>query len=340
MDVADHGYIRRELAFREKPQCPIGEGLADVLCRTPDSNESRFIVPPEMGRGRTSRMQVGRSIEMCIYDMQLFHDVRLSGKTQGDAYILSFCMGEDMAWQETISGQAMELGKGTGMLCHAGEINEAGIYEMNRHYQAVKLSFHPMRFHEYFTDSSWEKRIFSNRFANYKYTSYMLPPEVHVLIAESLHCPYIGTMRTVYLEGKALELLATCVNTVTARGCGQKDCPPLSRTDVESIIRAKEILDESISLPVTITSIARRVCLNETKLKSGFKHIYGKPVYSYLLDKRLSVARVMLETRDITVSQAADFAGYGNGSSFSKAFYKKYGFYPSECAQAAKGKKT
>jgi AraC-like DNA-binding protein len=340
MDGADYGYIQRELALREKPQCPIGEGLADMLCRRPDRNESQFIVPPEMGRGRTSLVRLGNSIEMCFYDMQLFHDVCLSGRTQGDAYILSFCMGEDMAWRETISGQVMELGKGAGMLCHAGEINEAGIYEMNRHYQALKLSFHPARIHEYFADSPFEKRIFSNRFANYEYSSCMLPPEAHVLIAEALHCPYIGTLRAIYLEGKALELLAVCANAVTACTCWQNGWPPLSKTDVESILRAKEILDESIFCPVTITSLARRVCLNETKLKSGFKHIYGKPVYSYLLDKRLSAARVMLETQDITVSQAAHFAGYGSGSSFSKAFYKKYGFYPSECAQTAKNKKT
>lgn len=50
--------------------------------------------------------------------MKLCQDIQLSGKTQGDAYVLMFCLGEDMVWREANSRQTMELEKNSGVLYH------------------------------------------------------------------------------------------------------------------------------------------------------------------------------------------------------------------------------
>ena len=137
-----------------------------------------------------------------------------------------------------------------------------------------------------------------------------------------------------------MELIAVCMNAILTHNTRKIDQIELSRTDMESINQAKKILDNSVSSPISIAALARLVCLNESKLKSGFKHVYGSPVYTYLIDKRMEMARILLETEDISIAQVAEFVGYDSRSSFSKAFSKKYGFYPRDCTDTIKIKKT
>ena len=75
--------------------------------------------------------------------------------------------------------------------------------------------------------------------------------------------------------------------------------------------------------------LSKRVCLNEFKLKKGFKELFGVPVYTYVLDKRLELARDLLEKK-LYVSDVANLVGYGNMSHFAAAFRKKYGVNPSD----------
>jgi AraC-like DNA-binding protein len=107
----------------------------------------------------------------------------------------------------------------------------------------------------------------------------------------------------------------------------------LSKSDRESLLRAKEIVDNHISAPITLAKLSRMVYLNEYKLKTGFKALFGKPVYAYLLDKRMEYARLLLEKRALHVYEVAEMIGYSDSSSFSKAFFKRYGYRPVECIQ-------
>jgi AraC-like DNA-binding protein len=105
----------------------------------------------------------------------------------------------------------------------------------------------------------------------------------------------------------------------------------LSKSDRESLERAKEIVDKHISNPITLAKLSRMVYLNEYKLKIGFKALFGKPVYAYLLDKRMEYARLLLENRALHVYEVAEMTGYSDSSSFSKAFFKRYGYRPGMC---------
>ena len=330
-------YIKREFCSTNTLSCPICEGFSNVFSQISEMNENQFKIPSEWGFGGSKRITLGNSIEVCFNDMKLNRDTELSGRTQGDAYVLMFCLGEEMSWQETNTKQMITLKNSCGIISHVSDVKEMGFYEKNRHYQGVTISLHPNRFSNAFQDR--EKSVFPNKFANYEYAPFLLSPDARIIIAEMLHCGYKGRTKSLLLEGKVLELLASSIDTFTGQD-NQKVGPRLSRTDRESISKAKEILDASLSQTVTIAALARKVCLNESKLKSGFKHIYGKPVYTYLLDMRLETARILLETQHISVTQVADFVGYESGSSFSKAFHKRFGFYPSECALSTRFKKN
>lgn len=331
MDNQPFACLQREFYSSHKTYSLIGDGFTDILHPKNFSNEKCFHVPAEFGTGLSRRIPLGKSIEMCLHDMKPHRDIELSGKTQGDVYILMLCLGESVSWRETTSGKTMELEKDYGILYRAYNINETGIYHKDKHYQGVTLYLSPEIFDRYFDETEQGQNLFGNLYPNYAPAKYLLPPETRVILSEALRCDYTGSIKAMYLESKAVELVAACMNASLERESVRKAPVNLSRTDIESINQAKEILDSSLSVPVTISALSRSVLLNETKLKKGFRYIYGKPVYTYLLDKRMETARVLLETKDMSVTQVADFVGYGSSSSFSKAFTKKFGFHPSEC---------
>lgn len=61
-----------------------------------------------------------------------------------------------------------------------------------------------------------------------------------------------------------------------------------------------------------------------------FKEIIGDNIFSYLLKSRINQAKVLLYTKKISVSQAAEMTGFCNVYHFSKMFKKETGKTPSE----------
>jgi AraC-like DNA-binding protein len=104
----------------------------------------------------------------------------------------------------------------------------------------------------------------------------------------------------------------------------------LYKADQQALYQAKRILDQNIATPPTLTRLARLVCLNEYKLKTGFKELYGMPVHAYVIDQRLETARILMEEQKLGVTEAVLAVGYSDASHFAAKFRKKYGVNPSE----------
>jgi AraC-like DNA-binding protein len=145
------------------------------------------------------------------------------------------------------------------------------------------------------------------------------------IAADVLGCTMRGEARRLYLQAKALELLAYVValtDGTESRSAG------LSRRDRERVQAAAQSLSERFSEPWTIASLARTVGLNERKLKAGFRTLLGRTVHSYLEEVRLDAARRLMSEREADVTQAALAVGYANPSHFAKLFKRRVGLSP------------
>jgi AraC-like DNA-binding protein len=82
--------------------------------------------------------------------------------------------------------------------------------------------------------------------------------------------------------------------------------------------------------PPSIFEIARVLSMNTTKLKQGFKKIFGKPIYAYHHSMCLDRATIMLLNTNKSVLEIAIDAGYSGSGNFCNAFKKHYGVSPSQ----------
>ncbi|MNI16884.1 Regulatory protein PchR [compost metagenome] len=150
------------------------------------------------------------------------------------------------------------------------------------------------------------------------------------IVHEIIHCHYQGDIKRIYLGGKVLELIAVYFNESILEKHALPHKSGISRTDIASLQKAKQILDANLISPPGLEALAKLVCLNEFKLKKGFKLLFGMPVHTYVIDRRLESAYRLLEEGRGNVTTAAAAVGFSKASHFSEQFKRKYGVNPSE----------
>lgn len=101
--------------------------------------------------------------------------------------------------------------------------------------------------------------------------------------------------------------------------------------DKERIVFARDYLLTHMDAPPTLPELAAIAGINEFKLKKGFRELFDQPVFAYLADVRLQMARTALQQKQKTVTQIAFELGYASLQHFSAAFKKKYGTSPRNC---------
>jgi AraC-like DNA-binding protein len=131
-----------------------------------------------------------------------------------------------------------------------------------------------------------------------------------------------------YLEGKSLEIMALQLTQLVFGENRSVKPPTLRPADVECIHEARDILVRNLENPPSLLGLARQVGLNDTKLKRGFRQVFGATVFGYLQSKRMERGRQLLAEGKINVTEVAYEVGYSSRAHFSRAFTKQFGLNP------------
>jgi len=160
------------------------------------------------------------------------------------------------------------------------------------------------------------------------YKKESLSSDVQTALVQLLGCQFTGTAQKIYLESKALELVALQMNSLIfdySSGAGPR---ALNRSETDRIYEARQIISSRYMDPPSLGELSRQVGLNEFKLKRGFQNIFKNTVFGCLLDCRMAHARMYLEEGKKSVKEIAHAVGYQSPSRFSDAFKRKFGVRP------------
>ncbi|RYE51537.1 MAG: AraC family transcriptional regulator [Sphingobacteriales bacterium] len=88
-------------------------------------------------------------------------------------------------------------------------------------------------------------------------------------------------------------------------------------------------MGQNLKASYSIEELAIVAGMNRTKLQQGFKNLYNKTIYTFLLDLKMAEAKTLL-TKENTLSlkEIAALVGYKHVNHFSAAFKKKYEMSP------------
>ena len=152
----------------------------------------------------------------------------------------------------------------------------------------------------------------------------LMSPDMQRAISKIFHTQFQNTTRLLFLKSQVLELLSHYFAQIAANSK-----PEINQAEIEKIHQAKEIIVQNIDKPPSLSELSKLIGMNNNKLRKNFKQLFGVPVFKYLQNQRLQKAYQLLNGKEMTVQEVAWFVGYESLSSFSNAFFKKYGFRPS-----------
>jgi AraC-like DNA-binding protein len=161
-------------------------------------------------------------------------------------------------------------------------------------------------------------------------------PNMQVSIQQIINCPYQGLTKKIFLESKALELLAYKLNQMDSKQNQAPKNPGCSPDAVEKIHFAKEILLREMESPPSLLDLGKTVGLSRTKLHTEFCRTFGITPFAFLRDARLNKAKLYLDEGIMNVTEAAMAVGYSSISHFAKAFKRHFGVAPSDCQGCAR----
>jgi AraC family transcriptional activator of pyochelin receptor len=152
-------------------------------------------------------------------------------------------------------------------------------------------------------------------------------PQLQQVVYKVINNNYTGDFHRVFLLSKCLEILVLCAESCHL-GAGKKQEFIRTPADKEKIIAVRDLINERLTQPPSLSQIARSVGLNEYKLKRGFKEMFNNTVFGYLLEQRLLMARqYLLDTRK-TAAEISFELGYTTPQHFNNVFKKRFGLTP------------
>lgn len=105
------------------------------------------------------------------------------------------------------------------------------------------------------------------------------------------------------------------------------------RTPVEVIASVRDYIDYHYQGDISIEELSERFHFSREYLSRLFRNQYGSPIYEYVLQARMEMAREYLLNPRMQIKDIAEKLGYSNANYFGKAFKHRYGITPSEFRQ-------
>ena len=94
------------------------------------------------------------------------------------------------------------------------------------------------------------------------------------------------------------------------------------------IKRVTSVLDERYKDPPTLHQLAESIGLSSSRLAHLFRDEVGMSIQSYVRERRLLMAALLLVQTHEQISQIAYSVGFGDVSNFNHAFKRRFGMSP------------
>lgn len=141
-----------------------------------------------------------------------------------------------------------------------------------------------------------------------------------------------GARDTALAVARLIELLALSAAAID-RSAAEEDSIVFTAREMAMFDRAREVLASDFSETLTIPGLARRLGTNTTKLKSGFRLLYGTTIFAYRNRHRMDRAMELLAAGETPIATVSHAVGFRHQASFTSAFRAHFGFTPRQARQ-------
>jgi len=280
-------------------------------------------LPSEIGTDYTEQIKLQDDLFFLRTDYRFLHQTRIEAQQNERKFVVTFSLKGKGRYTNRDDRQVIPFQEGFTTISLLDQTEGFRDFE-TKEISQVRLILTENFLMRNLKENVQEKYLFNNsshlnlvKFAPTSVTS-------QCLLKEMLECPFHGELASLYLQGKALELLFWEMHSSE-----QSTTKMLLDTyDINKIYQAKQLLLGSLRSPPSIAQLSRAVHLNELKLKTGFKQVFHRSPYQLLLQYKMYQAKEMLESGELSINEIAHRLGYKYANNFSGAFFKTFGVLP------------
>lgn len=145
---------------------------------------------------------------------------------------------------------------------------------------------------------------------------------------------FIPAVRHLYLAAKADELLCWAIEKSRPKKQLAIGANRLRQRDIVRLHEVRSIILSDCADVPPLKELSRMAAMNSTKIKLGFKELFGETIGAFTQRVRMQAASQLIETTDMPLSQVAFKVGYSYPANFTKAFKQQFGITPSNARQS------
>jgi AraC-like DNA-binding protein len=300
-----------------------------------DRLETIHAMPTQLGQGYSRAMELYPGLELSIFNETYRDDVtfRASENQHPVQFKVQLTGIEDVPGHVLINAEQSYIG-GSGIQ-RALTVFSPG----SQPSVGVNIHLQPHLLNQFFATPSGElppdlqplvqendwQRVFSPKVTG----------AMRSVVQQMIDCPFMGTAKRMYLQGKVFELMGLQLQGVMAESTPVPDAP-LKPSTIAQIHYAAEILRSHLEYPPSQEELARRLGISCCTLRKGFRSVFGMTPLAYLMQQRMQQAEHLLREANWTVVEVANQVGYANPGHFAEMFKRQFGIKPSECARGRK----
>ena len=311
------------------------EALAELYCASNYTEGFETILEASEGIEKLSMrlFELRSGFELMISSVDQRQNLIADIEEKGSQLTISFCLSGKMRASFRDQKEDFIVGHGQNILCFTPRSMYTTEFPSGQTYKYVNIRIEPSVLNALmegqFDQIPGDMRSIIDE-SNKKYYSHIgsMTPSMQMVIHQILNCPYLGFLKRMYLESKAIELITHQLAQLVCKETDPKPRPTLCPDDIERIHYARDILIENSQNPPTVYKLSRRAGLNELKLQQGFRQIYGKTVFAYFRDYQFEGARCFLKEGNMNVAEVAYKLGYSKVDNFAGSFKKIFGVSP------------
>ncbi|SEW52790.1 AraC family transcriptional regulator [Chitinophaga arvensicola] len=167
----------------------------------------------------------------------------------------------------------------------------------------------------------------SQQFYQLNTTPMLITPGISQQLTQILHCNTSRQLKRAIFDNKMAGLMLLQLEQAQVK----KHLPSFTTAeDLEKLEAARNLLILHHHAPPSLQQLARKVGINDNKLKKGFREVYHNTVMGYLTDYKMGLALEMLSSGEHSISDVCYQLGYKSVAHFSRLFKKKCNMNPSQ----------
>lgn len=301
-----------------------------------DKKSSRLLLPKNLGYIDSSKEDISEDIYLMKNEIYTKEDLKMFTESKSKDWLIKITLTGDIKYNDHILKKDKPLSSNNLSISYIKE--SKGAFDIPKESLTkglaigIKESYLKRNLLRNLGDRK-RKEIEKNYNENIPIIlkSSLANPRTIFLANEIYHSPFNGTLQDIYLQSKAYEIIYNeFLNLITPVDKIQKSNKmKLDKNDIEALHRAKDIILKD-KTSISLSELAKKVALNENKLKYGFKKIFKTTPGSIILEAKMYEAKKLLETSELNITEISEQIGYKYVQSFTVAFTRFFGINPKE----------